>query len=254
MPPNLAVNGDMGWFMPQHRQWLCIARMWCKLVNMDDTRLTKKVFKACLSESLVKCKTWCYRVHLFFTEIDHGHICQDHHVNIRTVLGSINVSLKLYYDKQWQDKLSYEYAVRGQLAGRNKLRTYRNFKHSYSTEQYLCIINQKKYRSAYAKFRCGVAPLKIETGRYGVNRLPVNERLCDNCNVLEDEFHVLLKCTLYDDIRNVLFDEICNITSNFLDLTMQEQFLEIMSNPRYYRIAAKVMYTILTRRHYAIYR
>ena len=75
------------------------------------------------------------------------------------------------------------------------------------------------------------SPYKIETGRYGLNRLPVNERLCDNCNVLEDEFHVLLKCTLYNDIRNVLFDKICNITSNFLDLTMQEQFLEIMSNP-----------------------
>ena len=28
----------------------------------------------------------------------------------------------------------------------------------------------------YAKFRCGVAPLKIETGRHGVDRVPAEER------------------------------------------------------------------------------
>ena len=26
-----------------------------------------------------------------------------------------------------------------------------------------------KYRSAYAKFRCGVVPIRINTGRYGAN-------------------------------------------------------------------------------------
>ena len=35
-------------------------------------------------------------------------------------------------------------------------------------------------------FRCGVAPLKIETGRYGANRVPVEERLCETCNSVED--------------------------------------------------------------------
>jgi hypothetical protein len=32
-----------------------------------------------------------------------------------------------------------------------------------------------KYRSAFAKFRAGVAPLRIEIGKY--ERLEVNERL-----------------------------------------------------------------------------
>ena len=82
--------------------------------------------------------------------------------------------------------------VRGEMFGGNKLRTYRSFKNEFITEPYLSIIVHKKYRSAYAKFRCGVAPLKIETGRYGVNRVPVEERLCETCNSVEDEFHVLM--------------------------------------------------------------
>ena len=46
-------------------------------------------------------------------------------------------------------------------------------KEAYFTESYVKVIIQRKYRSAYAKFRCGVAPIKIETCRYGLNRVPV---------------------------------------------------------------------------------
>ena len=54
------------------------------------------------------------------------------------------------------------------------------------------IITQKEYRSAYSKFRCGVAPIKLETCRYGLNRLPVAERVCETCDVVEDECHVIM--------------------------------------------------------------
>ena len=57
-------------------------------------------------------------------------------------------------------------AIRGINAGGNKLRTTRTFKHSYSTEPYVNVTTSKKYRSAYAKFRCGVASHKIESCRY----------------------------------------------------------------------------------------
>ena len=47
------------------------------------------------------------------------------------------------------------------------------------------------WRSAFAKFRAGVAPLRLETGRY--ENLAVNQRTCFNCrNMVESEHHVLL--------------------------------------------------------------
>ena len=38
--------------------------------------------------------------------------------------------------------------------------------------------------------------------RYGLARIPVEERVCSHCNEVEDESHVLMYCPLYDDIKN----------------------------------------------------
>ena len=48
----------------------------------------------------------------------------------------------------------------------NKLQTYRVFKTEYKTEGYINLALPRLHRSSYAIFRCGVAPLRIETGRY----------------------------------------------------------------------------------------
>ena len=41
---NLAINGDVGWLEPDIWRKLETVRMWDRLVNMDDNRLTKRVF------------------------------------------------------------------------------------------------------------------------------------------------------------------------------------------------------------------
>ena len=112
-------------------------------------------------------------------------------LNARLVLPVIDANLKMFYDKCQQEKLQAEFAVRNETHGGNKLRTDRTFKNTYSTEQYVRIIAQKKFRSAYVKFRCGVAPINIELCRYRLARIPVEERVCSHCNEVEDESHVL---------------------------------------------------------------
>ena len=80
--------------------------------------------------------------------------------NTRSILCSFGHELSQLQLTQWT------VAVRGEKFGGNKLRTYRTFKNELITEPYLSIIVHRKYRSAYAKFRCRVAPLKIEMGMY----------------------------------------------------------------------------------------
>ena len=90
--------------------------------------------------------------------------------------------------------------------GGNKLRTYKLFKQSYETEHYCNLILPRNHRSAFSRFRCGVAPIRLEKGRY--ERLPEAESVCPFCNSeIENEIHVMLNCPLYDDIRYNLFEK-----------------------------------------------
>ena len=46
--------------------------------------------------------------------------------------------------------------------------------------------------------------LEVEVGRWAKpNKIPYEDRKCKVCNVLEDEFHFLLECPLYTDVRKV---------------------------------------------------
>ncbi len=69
-----------------------------------------------------------------------------------------------------------------------------------------------------AKFRMGVAPIKLEMGCY--TRTLEDERLCAlyQLNEIESEEHILIQYPLYCDIRNDLFHVATNIYDNFNDL------------------------------------
>ena len=64
-----------------------------------------------------------------------------------------------------------------------------------------------RHRSAFSKFRLGVAPIRIETGRY--EGLREENRICPFCanNIVENELHVILNCEIYKDIRESLFNK-----------------------------------------------
>ena len=240
----------MGWPMPQQRPWICVIRHWCKLTNMNNTLLTKRIFTACSQMASSRCKTWFYRVGKLFVSIDHAYLLGAENVNTRSVLLSIEAELKVISDIAWKEKLNANSAIRRNAQGGNKLRTYSQFKHEYGTEPYVTIITRKCYRSAYAKFRCGVAPIKIETCRYGLNRVPVEQRLCDECNLIEDEFHVIMVCTRYIDIRTDAMNAISLIAYQFSTYTPHAQFIQMMSNPLLYKIVSKVLFCILNKRRH----
>ena len=85
------------------------------------------------------------------------------------------------------------------------MRTYCLFKSIFETEPNCTHIMPLRHRAAFAKFRCGVAPLRIETGRY--ENKPLEERKCPFCDDIESEIHVIFNCNLYDDFRAELFSK-----------------------------------------------
>ena len=56
---------------------------------------------------------------------------------------------------------------------------------------------------AFTRLRVALRRLEIETRRWHKpNRTPIEERKCLFCNCLEDEFHFVLECQLYQGLPN----------------------------------------------------
>jgi hypothetical protein len=70
-----------------------------------------------------------------------------------------------------------------------------------TTEKYLTCIQEKKFRIALTRFRISAHDLRIETGRY--TNTDRQNRICSYChmNTVENEYHFLLTCPKYRDIR-----------------------------------------------------
>ena len=160
------------------------------------------------------------------------------------------ISIVHDYDMQeflteWNEDLMRVNARRGN--GGNKLRTYRKFKQVFETETYIKTSMLHSRRSALAKFRCGVAPIRLETGRYeGLN---VEDRLCQYCeNAVECESHVLLDCVLYDDLRYFMFEGARRFHINFDSYTKDEKLSTILSDVNLTYISANFCFDILNRR------
>ena len=70
-------------------------------------------------------------------------------------------------------------------------------------QPYLNLINIENNRVALSCFRVSAHRLEVETGKWHKPvAVPSNERKCRTClNCLEDEFHSLLECPLYHELR-----------------------------------------------------
>ena len=129
--PNPAVQGDMGWILPKHRQWICVIRQFCRMINMDDTLLSNRIFTWSLtqSSSTCTCRTLPYRVRNFLIRIDMEYVLQSHEVNTKSILSNIDSNFVPLLHQEWKEKLLSSTAVAGERCGGNKLRTYKTFKH-----------------------------------------------------------------------------------------------------------------------------
>ena len=84
--PIAGMAGDMGWVSHTLGRYVCIARLWNRLIKMPDDRLTKKIFKW----DREKSGGWCSEVKKIFDQLqlsacyNDNSICDQEYVKNRT--------------------------------------------------------------------------------------------------------------------------------------------------------------------------
>lgn len=251
--PTAAVSGDMGWIPSNITQWKSICCHWSRQVNMGDDRVNKRIFTWAYSKANRSCRNWTYAVMDKFKSIGRERYCDiSTFIQKNKCVDDIHISLMDIYVSDWSDCLNRVGSNSGN--GRNKLRTYRLFKSNFEVERYCKIILPLQHRSAFARFRCGVAPLRIETGRY--ENISESDRLCIFCHQqqIETESHVILECTEYNTIRENLIDAACRVNPLFMTFTDAEKMKFVFSNTEMIRVSAKTCFHILQRRNAVLYK
>ena len=169
---------------------------WSKLENAPENSLLKNCLHSEKEIHNRKILSW-------YTLIDN--VCKQFQFNNNH---PVQITKKQTY-KLWSDyvkshdnsTLNYLDMVKNSTEG-FKLRTYAKFKCNTNIEQYLLSNLSRSHKRIISKFRIGEHKLHVETGRHRRPKTPLQLRTCRCCNLLEDETHFLMGCSLYDNIRS----------------------------------------------------
>ncbi len=107
------------------------------------------------------------------------------------------------------------------------------FKTEFRDEGYLDHVERLDDRKYLARLRTSSHNQKIETGRHTQPKTPVENRVCQHCNILEDEFHFLLMCNqkyTRVTVRGSFVQDLSNINPCFVNMCEADRFTYIMSS------------------------
>ena len=129
--------------------------------------------------------------------------------NVNNFISRFKQRLTDNFIQNWQSR----------LAESSRAIFYRSFA-TFQFQPYLDKINVSKYLQAYSKLRVSSHRLEVESGRWvRPNRVPIHERKCSFCNILEDEYHFVLQCSAYSELtKKKTFQNIFGIALICLNL------------------------------------
>lgn len=135
--PNAAVMSDMGWIPIYHTQWKIISSQWCKLINMEQNRMNRKMFAWADDVSLKskRVRNWTFVVRKHFTDLELEDYCNLSRNIDKRILNDLLMSKMFFkYTERWHINVNAVASMTGN--GRNKLRTYKLFNPEYGVENY----------------------------------------------------------------------------------------------------------------------
>ena len=93
------------------------------------------------------------------------------------------------------------------ITKRSSLVLYRNLEDSFERSRYLDVMKITEFGNVLAKVRLSPHDLNIEQGR--CRNITRNERKCLVCNLdeIQDEYHFILVCPLYHELRKTYIEK-----------------------------------------------
>ena len=189
------VYGELGRTTLITKRYLNIVKYWFKILASGDRKYINIVYRMMLRDMDLKPNSvnWASLIkHLLmslgFYDVWLAQGVEDYNVFIL----ALKQRLSDNFIQNWHSRL--ESSSRA---------TFYSSVAIFQLQPYLEKINVVKFQKAVSRLRVASHRLEIEAGRWArPNRIPINDRICRVCNVLEDEYHFVIECRLYEELRN----------------------------------------------------
>jgi exonuclease III len=222
----VAVLAEFGKFPLHVRQKIAAIKYWYKLQKTDRSSILYNCYELQIELYIKKCKCWLSLIAKTVEQLE----LPGEFLDTPKALNISGLTEHIYnkeINKIFRD-ISDE-------SKNPKLRTYKLFKNECRIEPYLMLKLPKSIQKVISRFRLSSHNLKIETGRHRRPYIPPESRICDKCNLnlVEDEFHCLMICPKWNNVRKILVDILVKQINSYLVLSQKEQFIQILSNKTY---------------------
>ena len=215
--PTKAVLGECGRFPMYIICFVKCLKYWFKILTLPNECLIRSCYNMLCKFDEAGKHTWVTKVKHILLSYGFGHVWYNQGVE------NVNVFLKEFKQRLLDCEIQDWAGCKSQMP---KLYYYNMYKTLYMPELYLYMNISTKLKASFAKFRMSNHNLEIEIGRQ--TKVDYEDRLCKACGKLnlisvECEYHVIMKCHLYHEIRR-------KYLSQFLNTGSLEDFINLMGS------------------------
>ena len=176
------------------RRIYIIIKYWLKVVHAEDRKYISQIYKTMLNDITDRQNTqnWASLVRNTLANLGFFDVLLAQGVgDVNNFLSVFKQRLSDNFLQTWNDRLTES----------SRASFYKAIS-IFRFQPYLDKVHTKKFSVALSKLRMSSHRLCIEAGRWNrPHPTPREQRLCTVCNQLEDEYHLLFECSLYNDER-----------------------------------------------------
>ena len=190
--PVAAMGLEFDWLDTKFLRWIEMARLANRIKSTNDEQWPKTILKWDLS---LKSNGWADQIkHV----LQYANVENDLGDEQLTDLDALKSRLLVLNRQKWLLD----------AADKAKLRMFIEIYESGHPRAIVESLLPRGQRSLVSKLKTGIFPLHLETGQW--KDTPLENRTCSACDkrLLENEYHFLIHCTGYDDMREEFVKEL----------------------------------------------
>ena len=188
------IYGELGRTNCLANRYVAIVKYWFKILVSEDDKYIKMVYNLMLKdiETVPNTVNWASLVRHLLISLGFYEVWMQQGVGYyRRFISLLKQRVTDTFIQNWGAR----------LGDSSRANFYKSFA-VFQLQPYLDKVNINKFSQAFSRLRMSSHRLEIESGRWvKPNAVPFDERKCVVCQKLEDEYHFVLECSLYSELR-----------------------------------------------------